>query len=308
MPEPNKRIIPQRKVLAIAILGVLILTGLLGVILWKFALAPQEPAVIKAPRSAIIDRYAVPTYPGQEPVAPAPLLDQDRPPNAAITALVPGIPPDPEDECAIISRQIKDFFTRLDQRDYIQKRRIVDGSKAYFGMLIDRLLANPPVVSGETADLLTILNNSVHLYRVLQRDDLLLFKDVLINEMADLENIMALFYRWSLIAADCPGVGINIHLPLPAMYEYAGFFLNTLGGRSYLFRRATRVRLLVKYYSVLILDQVNEAKLNHHGLDIRPAINSLLNEMPGTKALQKRDQYLAVLIELQDKYRRLYGP
>jgi hypothetical protein len=36
------------------------------------------------------------------------------------------------------------------------------------------------------------------------------------------------------------------------MYEYASY-LNTLGGRSYLMRRDSKVRLLTTYYCILVL-------------------------------------------------------
>lgn len=299
MPAQDKRVISPRKTLRPVLLILLILAVLLGFAIWKLALAPQEPAV---------------SY-------PPPPLTQPAPPATSDPALpsVPFLPlgdpslstgpapdPEPEDQCALVGRQIDDFFARLEQRDYIRAREI-GAAQDYFSDLVDRLLADPPVVSGETDSLFAILNNTAHFYRVLQKDDLLLLKDVLINEREELEAILDLFYRWSLISTDCPASDVAINLPLPAVYEYAGFFLNTLGGRSYLFRRDARVRLLAQYYSVLVLDRANAAQLNRHGLDIRPTITSLLTEMPAVESLQWREEYLATLSALQDKYQREYG-
>ena len=85
------------------------------------------------------------------------------------------------------------------------------------------------------------------------------------------------------------------------------FFLNTLGGQSYLFRRESRVRMLGKYYSILVLDRANDASLNRHGIDIRPSVDSLLEEMKTTTSLAGRDTYLVRLILLRDKYLARYG-
>ena len=303
MADPKKRAIkPRQKSSLPIILALVALAALMGLLLWKFALAPREPAVSFQPPVATPPETAPPATtlrpeegrPGLE--APPPSRD-----------LISPEPAPPVDECALVSGQLADFFQELDRRDYIRARQEADGTQVILGRLIDRLLANPPVVSGETDSLFAILNNTAHFYRVLQRKDLLLIKDILDHEGTELEKIMALFYRWSQIAPDCPPTGIGIHLPLPATYEYAGFFLNTLGGRSYLFRRESRVRSLVKYYSTLILDRANDAGLNRHGLDIRPTINGLLAEMLPQQSLRMRDEYLATLNELQDKYQRQYG-
>ncbi|MFH7320685.1 hypothetical protein ACHHRT_08735 [Desulfurivibrio sp. D14AmB] len=302
MADPEKRAIKPRQKSSLPIILVLVvLAALMGLLLWKFALAPREPAVSFQPPVATPPATAPPTA-TLHPEEGRP--DLAAPPSQDQITLEP-VPP--VDECALVSQQLTDFFQELDQRDYIQARQEADGTQVILGRLIDRLLANPPVVSGETDSLFAILNNTAHFYRVLQRKDLLLIKDILDHEGTELEKIMALFYRWSQIAHDCPPTGLGIHLPLPATYEYAGFFLNTLGGRSYLFRRESRVRSLVKYYSALTLDRANDAGLNRHGLDIRPTINGLLAEMLPQQALRMRDEYLATLNELQDKYQRQYG-
>ncbi|MBU4118902.1 MAG: hypothetical protein KJ555_09090, partial [Proteobacteria bacterium] len=76
---------------------------------------------------------------------------------------------------------------------------------------------------------------------------------------------------------------------------------------SYLFRRETRVRMLGKYYSILVLDRANDASMNRYGIDIRPSVDSLLEEMKSTTSLAERDTYLARLILLKDKYFARYG-
>lgn len=292
--------------LPIALVLLLLVAGL-GFLLWYFALSPQEPAISFSPPAAEqptrpeAESYPPPTAPGPERLAP--------PSATAPPVTVPStvMVDETKDQCEIIREQLGEFFRRLDGREYIRQRELDGGSRPYFGRLLDRLLAQPPVVSGETGELYAILNNTAHFYRVLGSNDLWLLKEVLRREREDLEEILALFHQWSVLTPDCPADGVNIHLPLPAIYEYAGFFLETLGGRSYLFRRDAPVRLLATYYSVLTLDRANEAGINRHGLDIRPAIDGLRSEIPGATALEHRQEYLATLTELADKYRRRYG-
>lgn len=303
MTDPERRAVQQRTMLPVILVLALVVV-VLSALLWYFTVPPREPAVSPAV-----------SFEPPAPTAPAPLSeptfrDVPAPPSPAdIWATTPApatVEPEPEDRCATLSRRLTAFFNELDTRDYIQARQLEEPAAIHLGRLLDRLLAQPPVVSGETDSLFAILNNTAHLYRVLQKDNLLLVKEIMEREGRQLEEVLDLFYQWSLVAPGCPP-GTGVHLPLPATYEYAAFFLNTLGGRSYIFRRDTRTRLLAQYYAVLILDQANEAGINRHGLDIRPAINSLLGEMAGRDDLKTAAEYRAVLTELQDKYSRQYG-
>ena len=86
------------------------------------------------------------------------------------------------------------------------------------------------------------------------------------------------------------------------MYEYAGFFLNTMGGRSYLFRRDSRSRLLVNYYSILLIDLANEQGINRHGIDIVQAIPMLTQEIESSNQLIYKENYLDQLYGLLERY------
>jgi hypothetical protein len=99
-------------------------------------------------------------------------------------------------------------------------------------------------------------------------------------------------------------MGKNNPPTLKILYEYSGFFLNTIAGRAYLSRRDSKIELLISYYSVLTLHRANEASLNTHGIDIRPFIGSLINEVGTRKGFLYRKQYLAELEELKKKYQR----
>jgi hypothetical protein len=86
------------------------------------------------------------------------------------------------------------------------------------------------------------------------------------------------------------------------MYEYASFFMNTLGGRSYLMRRDSKARLLTTYYSILILDRANDKGMNPNGIDIRPLIASTASDIRNQKGLIYQKAYLAELSRLAEKY------
>jgi hypothetical protein len=88
------------------------------------------------------------------------------------------------------------------------------------------------------------------------------------------------------------------------LYEYAGFFLHTIAGQAYLFRRDSRVRYLTSYYCILILDASNEQDLNKYGIDIRPHVNALINDMQSHKKIANRMDYLSRLQSIQNKYPR----
>lgn len=95
-------------------------------------------------------------------------------------------------------------------------------------------------------------------------------------------------------------------MPLGSLYEYGGFFINTLGGQAYLFRRDSRLRLLVKYYAILIIDRADSNDMNRHGIDIRVAIEALIDEMAASQVLADQDEYLTKLAALQTKYQSRY--
>lgn len=216
-------------------------------------------------------------------------------------------PATPQNECLQTTDKIFLFFEHLDRQGYIREFGLQGSSLEHFTNIIKKLMANPPVVVRETDDLFAILNNMAHFFRVLGPKDILFIKDVLIHEREIIEPTMALFYKWSEIEPTCPGTGLDIELPLAGLYEYAGYFINTLGGQSYLFRRQPYLRLLVRYYSVLIIDRANSIDANRYGIDIRYTLDSLISEINGNENLIDKEKYLQNLAKLQDKYQVKYG-
>jgi len=205
-------------------------------------------------------------------------------------------------DCEDLERQILAFFTYLDRKDYIILQKSEHGTYNLFKQMVNQLSETLPIVTGETRDIVSLIRNMAHFYRVLGNKRIELIKEIFKNENDIFESIMATFF--SFYTSDkcckeelqgCPSLGL--------LYEYAGFFTNTLAGRSYLLRRDSKIRILTTYYCVLILDKANEEILNHNGIDIRPHIDLSINDISNQKNLIYRKQYLTKLQSLKEKYK-----
>jgi len=199
-----------------------------------------------------------------------------------------------------IEQQIKAFFTYLDEQDYVQAYQFKGGTYQQFQLVLQKISANPPNITEETASLYNLYRNMAHFFRVMGKKRVNLTRDVLQNEGEILESAMQTFYLWATDeTTDKQKTG---QPTLQTLYTYSGFFLNTLAGKSYLLRRNSKIRLLTTYYSVLILDRANDEQLNPAGIDIRPHIEFLLNDLQNQIGLIHQKQYLSELKQLADKY------
>jgi hypothetical protein len=203
--------------------------------------------------------------------------------------------------CEDLEQQIKAFFIYLDAQDYPMVQKSANGSYGVFQKMVRQLSENPPMVTGETTDLISLTRNMAHFCRILGKRRIQFVKEVLHNETDIIESMMATFFGFYTSdeccqkdLRNCPGLGV--------LYEYAGFFLNTVGGRSYLLRRDSKVRILTTYYSILILDMANDAVLNRYGIDIRPYIDISIDDISNQKNLIYPEAYVANLYRLQEKY------
>ncbi len=200
-----------------------------------------------------------------------------------------------------IEQQIKAFFSYLDEQDYVRAYELKGGTYEQFKLMLKNMSTTPPLITDETASLYNLYRNMAHFFRVLGKKRVNLVKDILQNEGEILESAMQTFYLWATYEV---GNGEKTGQPtLKTLYTYSGFFLNTLAGRSYLMRRDSKVRILTTYYSVLILDKANDEQLNPGGLDIRPHIEFLLNDLQTQIGLIHQKQYLAEVKQLADKYK-----
>lgn len=203
-------------------------------------------------------------------------------------------------QCTVLAKQLHGFFQHLDQQDYLSQFSLKGSAQAHFIVLADKLLANPPVVARETDDLYTILQNTAHFFRVIGKENIQLIKTILDREQDKIEDVAGDLFMW-LTAEGCQEELLPFSPPLVKVYEYAGFFLNTLGGRSYLFRRDSRSRLLVTYYAILIIDRANGLGINRHGIDISQPIQQLIPEIEASTQLINKEDYLDRLYQLQER-------
>jgi hypothetical protein len=204
-------------------------------------------------------------------------------------------------DCNKITAQAIAFFQYLDSKSYLIWPGVDGRAEDLFEDVFKRLAAHPPTNVGEMNNMYTLLRNVTHLYRVLGKDRVDLIKQIMHSESAVMEPAMAVMYAW---ISTC-NAGTNHPMDskrLKTLYQYACFFLNTMGGRSYLIRRDSKTRLLINYYALLIVDKANDAKLNSYGIDIRPHIDYVFYDINNQKGLMYRQRYLAHLAALKNKY------
>jgi hypothetical protein len=206
-----------------------------------------------------------------------------------------------KDFCTQIENDVLEFFRYLDKKTYIQGLQADRGSFDRFKELLWKLSTQPPIPAGEGLDSRLINRNIFHFFRLLDRDDLRLIKEILIKEADTLEMNLDIFYRWLMLGDRCPDRE-GIRPSLDVLYQYSGFFLNTIGGRAYIFRRPLDLRLLISYYSLLIVHEADKRGENSYGIDIFPEINALTKEITIYPDFQLQNEYIHQLAMLQNYY------
>jgi len=228
-----------------------------------------------------------------------PLAGSEQPVSSATGASMPSgtaeSPKQPGDK-------INAFYAHLDSQPYLQEFHLEKPSNVHLTGLIQKLLDNRPVITRETDDLLTVVKNTAHFYRVIGKDNITILKNILDQEKSYLEDMLADYYA---LAESPDGLqkSLSLRVPSNALYEYAGFFLNTMGGRLYLFRRDPVTRMTVTYYGILIIDKANRESNNRDGIQIKQAVDSLIADIESSGSqLRFKERYLDKLYELKEKY------
>ncbi|MDO9043196.1 MAG: hypothetical protein Q7U64_12815 [Desulfocapsaceae bacterium] len=253
---------------------------------------PQPPAVAEG-----ILNNPLPTHPAEETLVPGtPGTPQDQ----VVPIPIPALPT--KDDLPQAIDKIKAFYQHLDQQQYILARHLDAPSHIYLTRLIQKLLDTPPVVTRETDDLLTILKNSTHLFRILGKDNILLSKEILIHEKNKTEELMANYF----LLTEHPEAfdkELSLTIPEDALYQYACFFLNTMGGKLYLSRRDSLTRMLVSYYAIVLIHRSNTQGKNANGIQLQPTLDLLTSEIEeGGNSLHYKEAYLDTLYDLKEKY------
>lgn len=210
--------------------------------------------------------------------------------------------PSPEEDfCTKIEKDMAEFFHYLDQKKYVQRLDPNRDSYARFKDILKRSAARPPIPAGEGTDPKIIVKNLYHFFRVLGRKDLKLIRMVMANEQDSMEYNLTMFYRWITLDDRCPDPD-GLRPSMSVRYQYAGFFLNTTGGRAYLFRRTQGLRLLASYYCLLIVHEADKKGLNSYGMDILPHIAPLKKEISRYSEFDFQREYIEELNRIEDFY------
>jgi len=246
---------------------------------------------------------------------PPPASTQQTPINAPPSTTLPStttttLPPVKDDEkslanvsCQKASDDLILFAKELDKQPYIASYTDKEPSQHYLGRTLAKLLDTPPINNQETSDLLTVIKNTSHLFRVLGPKDLSLLKAILEHEQGSLEQRLASLYAWSTRGKECQdNPTLQIQLPLDKTYEYAAFFLNTLGGQSYLARRDPVIRVLIRYYCLLIVHQADRQGINSHHIDLPYHLKAITTEIASTNSLENQTLYLTTLETIKNEH------
>ncbi len=231
----------------------------------------------------------------QEPTVPQEKLRGIFGEKPAIAPLQKEVP------CTEYQTQVFNFFSHLDQKGYLKAQGFGESAYDHFIRVAAMLEKNRPIISGETQDLYVLMRNIAYFYRVLGGKNIKLITSIASSEAEIMEPAMQLLYTW-INPWDRCSEKEGIRLSPEALYDYAGFFLNTIAGHSYLARRDLKMRTLIVYYCVLIINSANQQNLNKYGIDIRPHIDLALDDIASQKGLLYQKEYLQTLDEMRKKY------
>ena len=210
-------------------------------------------------------------------------------------------PPDAKTYCERMEQEIQDYFRYLNGKGYV--RHLGEGLDTYshFKTMIRKFSVKLPIPAGEAIDSSIINDNIFLFFRVLDKNDFRLIRDIVKNEGESLEPTLDLFFRWATSGARCPDPE-GIRPSQSMLYHFAGFFLNTIGGRSYLYRRPLGLRLLCSYYSLQILHEADKQGKNSYGIDVFPFIAPLAREIVLYPDFRFKQTYLKDLEDMQKEY------
>jgi hypothetical protein len=199
--------------------------------------------------------------------------------------------------CQEIEAQVKEFFVVLDKQDYI--RDILPEMDTYqtFARIVQKLSKSPPSPAGEGLNPRIMTKNIFYFFRVLNDTELDLVQAIILHEEETLEMNLVIFHQWLQLGPQCPDPP-EIKPSFSVAYSLAGFLMNTIGGRAYLFRRSPFIREIVSYYALLIIYEADKRGENKYGIDILPEIRSLRKEMETNPDLLLRQTYLEQLDDM----------
>jgi hypothetical protein len=207
-------------------------------------------------------------------------------------------------KCEELEDALRTFCLYLDAGETFRSQKTHRDSWALFTSILESLERRPPVMSAESYRPSVIVENSFYFFRLLGKEKIDIVREVIKFESDLAEPLMGIMYYWLMTGRRCDKLP-SPTATLKVMYQYAGFFLNTLGGHSYLYRQDSRIRLLTIYYSILVIHEANMRELNEVGLDLRFFLPLIFQEIQSRNDLLYVEDYLQTLTNLQLQYFRL---
>ena len=207
-------------------------------------------------------------------------------------------------KCVELEQSLRAFCQYLDAGETFRSQKTYRDSWALLMDILATLERKPPTISAEAYRPSIIIENSYFFFRLLRREKMGIVREVLQYEADLAEPLMGILYHWLMSGRSCdkpPSSASNLDI----MYRYAGFFLNTLGGHSYLYRRDSRISLLTIYYSILVVHEANLRGFNEVGLDLRFFLPLIFGEIQSRNDLLYAEDYLQTLTDLQLQYFRI---
>ncbi len=185
----------------------------------------------------------------------------------------------------------------LDDREYVREWNLPGGVYGLITGAARDLAENRPVVTGELRRFDLLLGNVSHLYLTLGRSRVDRILTLVRREPDMVEPLALQFFRWLQVRGQCARPEDRAP-SFRAQYEYAAFFLHTLGGQAYLRRRPARWEALGGFYAVWILDRAIREKRNLYGFLIGKDLERY-RQMPAGRELVFADRYRQVLDEIR---------
>ena len=263
---------------------------------------PLETEVIIEKEKEVLQIKEVETEDEEETIPEKEIVIQ----KIQIKEITPTVATKEDNDCEEIETQIIEFFNYLNKKNYVKYLDKDRNTFARFKRIINKLALEPPMPVGERSSPNSMNKNIFYLFRILSFDDIQLLKQIMRNEADTLEINMDLFYNWLTLGEQCPENRRN-RPPKEVLLRYAGFFMNTIGGRSYFYRRPPETRILLTYYCLRIINEADKTGENSYGLDIAPLIAPLLKEISTLEEFRFQDDYIQNLLELQAYYNKRRG-
>ena len=292
------------------VLTVIVIGTIVALAVWKWDVLVQKISEerVNAERHAWMERtrelesIIIEMQKGMEPqpLRPAERLRQVFGPSSP---LAKGAAPKTM-KCVELEQALRAFCQYLDAGETFRSQKTYHDSWALFVDILAILERQPPTITAEAYRPSLIIENSYHFFRLLRKEKMNIVREVLKYEADLAEPLLGILYHWLMSGRSCdkqPPSASSFDI----MYRYAGFFLNTLGGHSYLYRRDSRISLLTIYYSILVVHEANSRGFNEVGLDLRFFLPLIFGEIQSRNDLLYAEDYLQTLTELQLQYFRI---